>query len=75
MAIFGQKPPKIRTGDRFVKVDDRLGRVWIVSRLWTAIDGVPHARLEGPEGQGMTMVVSVSTLNDRKFFFPTSTLG
>ena len=65
MAIFGRKIPPIQVGDRFVKANDQTRKVWEVSRLWTAGDGVPHARLVS---QHETLMVSVSTLNDQDFF-------
>lgn len=35
MALFGRKGDPIQAGDRFMKADDRVGKVWEVSRLWT----------------------------------------
>lgn len=65
MAIFGRKTPPIQVGDRFAKANDHTRKVWEVSRLWTAVDGVPHARLVN---QHETLMVSVGTLNDQEFF-------
>lgn len=65
MAIFGRKSPLIQVGDRFTKANDQTRKVWEVSRLWTAVDGVPHARLVN---QHETMMVSVRTLADQVFF-------
>jgi hypothetical protein len=65
MAIFGRKTPLIQVGDRFMKANDQTRKVWEVSRLWTAVDGVPHARLVN---QNETLMVSVGTLNDQEFF-------
>jgi len=50
-----------------MKTDDRVGKVWEVSRLWTTADGVPHARLTYRDE---TLAVSVITLADTQFFTP-----
>ncbi|BAE50881.1 hypothetical protein amb2077 [Paramagnetospirillum magneticum AMB-1] len=65
MALFGRKPPPIQVGDRFKKSNDQTRKVWEVSRLWTAVDGVPHARLVN---QHETLMVSIRTLEDPEFF-------
>ncbi len=65
MAIFGRKTPPIQVGDRFMKASDQTRKVWEVSRLWTAVDGVPHARLVN---RHETLMVSVGTLSDQEFF-------
>lgn len=70
-AIFGRKASSpLQVGDLFMKAGIRFGTVWEVSRLWTAVDGLPHARLNSLEYHRETMVVSVVTLNDRQFFAP-----
>ncbi len=65
MAIFGRKPPPIQVGDHFMKANDLTRKVWEVSRLWTTVDGVPHARLVN---RHETLMVSIRTLEDREFF-------
>jgi len=50
-----------------MKAGDRNGKVWEVSRLWTTVDDVPHARLAYRDE---TLAVSVSTLADPQFFVP-----
>lgn len=65
--MFGRKASPPQVGDRYMKADDRLGKVWEVSRLWTTVDGVPHARLVNRDE---TLAVSVGTLSDPKFFMP-----
>ena len=65
--MFRRKAPSPQVGDRYIKADDRIGKVWEISRLWTTVDGVPHARLTH---QDETLAVSVSTLSDAKFFTP-----
>ncbi|ARJ65944.1 hypothetical protein WV31_09905 [Magnetospirillum sp. ME-1] len=67
MTIFGRNPPPIQVGDRFMKSNDQTRKIWEVSRLWTAVDGVPHARLVN---QHETIMVSLRTLADQEFFVP-----
>lgn len=68
--MFRRRPPPVQVGDRFVKVGDRTGKVWEISRLWTTVDDVPHARLVYRDE---TLAVSVGTLADTEFFLPAST--
>ncbi|CAA7623876.1 conserved hypothetical protein [Candidatus Terasakiella magnetica] len=70
MSLFGRKAPPLQIGDRFLKAGDRFGKVWKISRLWTAMDGKPHARLTDLRGQSETRIVSVATLSDPEFFSP-----
>jgi hypothetical protein len=65
MAIFGRKPPPIQVGDLFMKANDPTRKVWEVSRLWTTVDGVPHARLVN---RHETLMVSIRTLEDPEYF-------
>jgi hypothetical protein len=44
--------------------------VWVVVRLWTASDGLPHARLEIEGRSTETRIMSVSALADRYFYTP-----
>jgi hypothetical protein len=67
MAILGRKAPPIQVGDRFIKAGNQLAKVWEVSRLWTTVDEIPHARLVS---RGDTLAVSLGTLNDPQFFTP-----
>ena len=48
-----------------MKANDQTWKVWEVSRLWTTVDGVPHARLVH---QNETLMVSIRTLADQEFF-------
>ena len=48
-----------------MKASDQTRKVWEVSRLWTTVDGVPHARLVS---QHETLMVSIRTLEDPEFF-------
>jgi hypothetical protein len=68
MARFLQHP--IELNDRFTKSGDPPGRVWVVVRLWTASDGLPHARLEIEGRSTETRIMSVSALADRYFYTP-----
>ncbi len=65
MAIFGRKTPPIQVGGRFMKANDQTRKIWEVSRLWTTVDGVPHARLVN---RHETLMVSIRTLEDQEFF-------
>ena len=42
----------------------------MVVRLWTASDGLPHARLEIEGRHSETRIMSVSALGDRHFYIP-----
>ena len=64
----------IELNDRFVKSGDPPGRVWVVVRLWTASDGLPHARLEIEGRHSETRIMSVSALHDYHFYTPAPTL-
>ena len=50
-----------------MKTADHTGKVWSVSRVWTTVDGVPHARLVN---RHETLMVAVTTLADPDFFVP-----
>ena len=65
MAFFRRKLTPIKVGDLFRKFADRTAKVWAVSRLWTTVDGIPHARLESRDE---TLAVSIITLSDPEFF-------
>ncbi|BAE50988.1 hypothetical protein amb2184 [Paramagnetospirillum magneticum AMB-1] len=65
MAIFRRKTPPIQVGDRYMKANDQTRKVWEVSRLWTAVDGVPHARMVN---RHETIMVSIRTLEDPEYF-------
>ena len=65
--------PSVQIGDRFVKSGDPPGRVWVVVRLWTAVDGLPHARMKGEGSRDETRIISISALTDRHFYSPAPT--
>jgi hypothetical protein len=65
-----RKTHAIQAGDRFVKVGDSPNKVWVVSRVWETVDGLPHARMENFHHQSETRIISVSALTDPQFFTP-----
>ncbi|PKU22402.1 hypothetical protein CWS72_21605 [Telmatospirillum siberiense] len=72
MAIFKREGPSVQIGDRFIKRGDSLGQEWVIIRLWTTVDGLPHARMES-SGRGQeSRIISVSALTDPYFFSPVS---
>jgi hypothetical protein len=70
--MIGPSSSSIELADRFIKAGDPAGRVWVVIRLWTTSDGLPHARLEIEGRRGETRIMSVSALSDRHFYSPAS---
>lgn len=70
MTLFKRKAPTVQLSDRFIKRGDSHGNVWVVVRLWTAGDGIPHAQIERAGQQRETRIISVSALADRHFFAP-----
>ncbi len=68
--MFRRPNASIEVEDRFVKTGDPPTRVWVVVRLWTASDGLPHARLEIEGRRTETRIMSVSALADRQFYSP-----
>jgi len=68
--VLSRKTPGVQIGSRFVKVGDTYGRVWVVIRLWTTIDGLPHVRLENNSQHHETRIIAVSALLDDHFYIP-----
>ena len=68
--MFHSETHPIQINDRFVKADNRNGRVWVVVRVWDTDCGLPHARLTGDNGDGETLIISVSALRDKTLFSP-----
>ena len=66
--MFSRERPPVQVDDRFVKRGDPPDRVWTITRLWTATDGLPHARMRGQGSE--TRIISVSALVDRHFYSP-----
>lgn len=68
--MFKREGPSVQIGDRFIKKGDTWGREWVIIRLWTTVDGLPHARMEN-NGRGQeSRIISVSALTDPYFFSP-----
>lgn len=70
MTMFKRKSLPVQIGSRFVKAGDPPGRPWSVIRLWTTVDGIPHARIENNEKQHETRIISISALTDPQFYAP-----
>lgn len=68
--MIRREPPAVKIDDRFVKAGDPLGRVWVVVRLLTTIDGLLHVRMVNEGHEGETRIISNSTLTDRHFYSP-----
>ncbi len=68
--MFRRKNPSIQLGDQFIKAGDPHGKVWVVVRLWTPGDGIPHARMKSTGHQCESRVISLSALTDPHFFKP-----
>ena len=68
--MFRRDIPIIQVDDRFVKAGDPPGRVWVIIRIWTTVDGLLHARMIGETREGETRIISISALNDPHFFSP-----
>jgi len=66
----GSSPCPVQTGDRYRKVGDQFGKVWEVTRVWTTVDDLLHARMRSVNKRGETRIISVSALTDRLFFTP-----
>jgi hypothetical protein len=66
--MISRNARSVQLGDRFVKNGDPYGRIWVVIRVWTTIDGLLHARMENNDRQHETRIISVSALVDDHFF-------
>jgi hypothetical protein len=75
MSLFSRRSLPVQSGDRFVKVGDPPTKVWVVSRVWETVDGLPHARMESCRHQTETRIISVSALTDPQFFVPAAAFG
>ena len=73
--MFHRDIPSVQVHDRFVKAGDPPGRVWVVIRVWTTVDGLLHARMTGETREGETRIISVSALVDKQFFSPAPYAG
>ncbi|MDR3437443.1 hypothetical protein [Telmatospirillum sp.] len=68
--MASQKASSVHIGDRFVKTGDQYGRIWTIIRLWTTVDGIPHARMENNGQQRESRIISISALLDAQFYAP-----
>ena len=69
MRLFRQRHvPAIECGDRFVKVDG--GKIWEVTEIWTAVDGIVHARLTSEEIGVGRITIATNVLADPVFWHP-----
>lgn len=73
MSMLKRKPQTIDIGDRFVAAGEREGRVWEVVYLWTAVDGIQHARLANVGRPSDLRTISVPVLFDPHFWRPAPT--
>ena len=71
MGFFGRKKPVIQPGDLYVKVGDPPSKVWEVTKVWSTVDGIPHARLHRFFQQSESRIVAITVLSDRDFYIPT----
>ncbi|HIJ37878.1 MAG TPA: hypothetical protein HPP80_03185 [Rhodospirillaceae bacterium] len=71
--MFARKNIDIQLGSRFVKADDKSQTVWRVEALWTATDGLPHARLNAGPTRSDLRTVAIAALSDRKAWLPLGT--
>lgn len=63
-----KKGTPIQTGDTFIKTGDGNKNVWVVTRLWTHIDGLLYASMEKENNQNDVITVSVLALTNRNYF-------
>jgi hypothetical protein len=68
--MFKGKAPQIQAGDRFTKTADVYRKVWEVVALWTAVDGIPHARLKCLDARGGLITVAAGVLLDLALWRP-----
>ncbi|WP_236686332.1 hypothetical protein [Paramagnetospirillum magnetotacticum] len=72
--FFGRKNPVIQPGDLYVKVGDPPSKVWKITRVWSTVDGILHARLHSFFQQSEFRIVAITVLGDRDFYIPTQPL-
>jgi hypothetical protein len=68
MEFFRRKIPPIEVGNLFVKVGDPPSKVWEVIKLWSTVDGIPHARIRSHAQQSESRLVAINVLSDRKHY-------
>ena len=70
--MIRRKAPQVQLGNRYLKTTDPRGAPWEVVYLWTAIDGILHARLSGGEKGSRLLTIAASVLLDPHFWLPAS---
>ena len=68
MGFFGRKKPVIQPGDLYVKVGDPPSKVWEVTKVWSTVDGIPHARIRSHAQQSESRIVAITVLSDCKHY-------
>jgi hypothetical protein len=69
--MFKRAHPSIQIGDRFRNVSDPHGVQWEVVHMWTAVDGILHARVAAViQTRSELRTIGVPTLADPHFWVP-----
>ena len=55
---------QVQPGDRFTKATGPHGKAWEVVDLWTAVDGIVHARLRSCDARGSLITIAAGVLTD-----------
>jgi hypothetical protein len=55
-------------GNQYVKAGDKAARIWLVVHIWTATDGIPHARLAQSCRPTELRTVALPVLNDPRYW-------
>ncbi len=59
-----RKVPQVQIGNRFIKAGASNGKTWEVVELWSAVDGILHARLRSCDGRGDSITIAAGVLCD-----------
>jgi hypothetical protein len=71
--MFKRATPTIQVGDRFKNASDPHGVLWEVVHLWTAVDGILHARVAAViQTRSELRTIGVPTLADPHYWVPVS---
>ena len=68
--MFKRSAVAVQLGDKFVKTTDPHGKVWEVVHLWTAVDGILHARLATGERKTTLLTIAAAVLQDGRYWLP-----